>query len=487
MPALEFRGQHLAFLSDSTPEILVEGSLSSGKTTVAVWKELEAAKKYPGIWILITRWTDDAVKTLLKPAIEQLARIHGTELAWNNAENYYACPNGSRIFAFGLKTQSSDPLQKYSKIRGLPVSRILLDQAEQAPKDLAGELRFRLRPDIEARLKGILYPTQLTFLANPVNDTHWLAIEFPTNNKHKGRILYSLSLLDNAHVLPDTMVQSLLIDFPPEHPLHQTKILGQRGLTVIGDAVYDNLFDRSTHVKPVTAIGDKWIEAFDIGKHTPVWVLAQRTARGGMLFYGGVLAKGQSLDDFLSTVKRLRSEWCGIQSIRTCTAPPGEMTLRSGPRYTLLNLLRGQGFQPLYKDSGNAPDVQLALIEEISARLRRRVGPKEEAITINQDASKWLQMTPDGAIGEKPFLAFAFEGGYTWSEHTVSVANTELKQPREDDEYANAMRCVENLILNFCVGQKTDQERLQQRAEQKANTSRGLGFSVTNANSWLGS
>ncbi len=487
MSAISFKGQHLEFLTDSTPEILVEGSLSSGKTTVAVWKELEAAKKYPGIWILITRWTDDAVKTLLKPAIEQLARIHGTDLAWNNAENYYLCPNGSRIFAFGLKTQSSDPMQKYSKIRGLPVSRILLDQAEQAPKDLAGELRFRLRPDIEARLKGILYPTQLTFLANPVNTTHFLAIEFPTNNKHKGRKLYSLSLLDNAHVLPETMVQSLLTDYPPEHPLHATKIMGQRGLTIIGDAVYENLFDRSVHVKLLADGGDNWIEAFDIGKHTPVWVLAQRTTRGGLSLYGGLLAKGQSLDDFLSAVKLRRTEWCGERAvIKTCTAPPGETTMKAGPRYTLLNLLRAQKFEPRYKDSGNAPDVQLALIEEISARLRRRVGPKEEAITVNADPAKWLQIMPDGVIEEKPFLSFAFQGGYTWSEHTVSVSNTELRQPREDDEYSNAMRCVENLILNFCVGQKTDEEIQREKAALRQDR-QPSSIPMSRPDSWMSS
>lgn len=461
---LEFRGQHLAFLTDQTPEILVEGSLSSGKTTVAVWKELEAAKKHPGIWILITRWTDDAVKTLLKPAIEQLARIHGTELAWNNSENFYLCPNGSRIFAFGLKTQSSDPLQKYSKIRGLPVSRILLDQAEQAPKDLAGELRFRLRPDIEARLKGISYPTQLTYLANPVNDTHWLATEFPTSQKHKGRILYTLSLLDNAHVLPETMVQSLLTDYPPEHPLHATKILGLRGLTVIGDPVYENLFDRTVHVKPLSLLSDgTLVEAFEVGKHNPVWIIGRRTFHGGLALLGGILCKHQSLDDFIATVNRYRSDWFPGMTIKTCTSPMGETGAKSGNRYTLMNLLRAHKFAPRYRESGNAPDVQIALIEEISARLRRRVAAREEAITINADPTRWLQMPPDGTVDEKPFLTFAFEGGYTWDDHVVSVANKELRQPREDDEYSNAMRCVENIVLNFFVGQKTEEQQQEQR------------------------
>jgi hypothetical protein len=377
-------------------------------------------------------------------------------------------------------------LQKYAKIRGLPVSRILFDQAEQGPKDVVGELRFRLRPDIEARLKGIEYPRQLTFLANPVNDSHVLATDFPDSNKiQKNRKLYQFSLLDNAHVLPQEMVDSLLADYPPEHPLFNTRIMGQRGLTVIGDAVYENIFDRSVHMKPVGPNGPL-IEGFHIGTHNPVWIIGQRTFRGGLALLGGLISKRPSLDDFLSEVKHLRSEWFGASTIRTCTSPMGEIGVKSGNRYTLMNLLRAQKFKPVSKDFANAPDVQLALIEEISARLRRRVGPKEEAMTVNADPSRWLQMLPDGSVSEKPFLAFAFDGGYTWSEHTVSVSNKELRQPREDDEYSNAMHCIENIILNFCVGQKTDEERRETRNANRADDY-GQRQRYRDPESWLAS
>jgi hypothetical protein len=130
--------------------------------------------------------------------------------------------------------------------------------------------------------------------------------------------------------------------------------------------------------------------------------------------------------------------------------------------------------------------VQLALIEEISARLRRRVALKEEAIIINADPSHWLQMLPDGSVSEKSFLSFAFEGGYTWDEHTVSVSNKELRQPREDDEYANAMHCIENLVLNFCVGQKTDEERKEQRILARGQDYGDRGRSQ-DPQSWLAS
>ncbi len=231
--SIEFRGIHKAIVEDRSPERLIMGSLASGKSTVALWCELEALKNENGIWILLTRWTDDAVKTLLRPAFEQLARIHGTKYAWNNGENCYEMENGSRAFAFGLKTQSSDPLQRFSKIRGLPVSRIMFDQAEQSTGDTFAELRFRLRPDIEARLRGQAYRTQLTLVANPTNDEHSLSIEFPSPPKKiKGRTVFSLSIFDNQHNLPTEMVESLLQLYPPDHPLYSTRILGQRGLTV---------------------------------------------------------------------------------------------------------------------------------------------------------------------------------------------------------------------------------------------------------------
>src|SRR5262249_14593722 len=122
--ALEFRGQHLEFLHDTTTEIDLEGSLSSGKTVVCLWKELEMLRKHAGIWSLIARYTGDATDTLLRPQFEQLAEIHNTTLNWNAKENYYETLNGSRCFAFGLKTQSSKPEDRYARIRGLPVSRI---------------------------------------------------------------------------------------------------------------------------------------------------------------------------------------------------------------------------------------------------------------------------------------------------------------------------------------------------------------------------
>lgn len=460
--ALDFRGVHLEFLRDRSPEIDLEGSLSSGKTVVCLWKELEALRRHPGIWILIARYTGDATDTLLRPQFEQLARLHNTTLKWNADESAYDTLNGSRVFSFGLKTQSSRAEDRYGKIRGLPVSRIYVDQAEQLPGDLALELRARLRPDIEARVRGKVYPRQLTFSPNPCNEEHWLAKQFPESNTIKGRRYYALSLFDNAHNLPPDMIDTMLTAYPPEHPKHQTVILGRRGLNVIGDAVYENYFERARHVRaalPNTNL--PMLEAFEVGRHNPVWVVAQRSFYGGLTLLGGVLGRRMALEDFLPIVAEKRRAWFppDTWTFKTCTSPMGAKAKVKFGRYTLLRQLEAAGYRPEYRDGGNAPDVRLAVIEEVSSLLRRDQRNHEPAFSISDTADRWRSVSLDGTDKPMAFASFAFEGGYIWDEHTISVANKDVRQPHEDDQYANVMHAIEHLLLNFCVDEPSADER----------------------------
>src|SRR4029077_13487980 len=126
-----------------------------------------------------------------------------------------------------------DPEERYGKIRGLPVSRVYISQAEQLPEDIAAELRSRMRPDIEAQARGDRYRRQLTFDANPVDDDtgpsgHWLARQFPADNRLKGRRYFCLSLYSNKHNLEPGFIEQQEAIYPVEHPKHRTMILGQR-------------------------------------------------------------------------------------------------------------------------------------------------------------------------------------------------------------------------------------------------------------------
>ena len=483
---ITFSGIHAEIIADRSPERLVEGSLASGKTTAALWAEFDALRDHPGIWALWTRWTEDAVKSLLRPAIEQIARLRGVSLHWNSQESSYQLENGSRAFAFGLKTVSSDPLQAFSKIRGLPVSRIMFDQAEQGNGGIFSELRFRLRPDLEAKARGITFPTQLTLVANPVPDDHELAREFPPDNHIQGRKHFSLSLFSNSHNLPQTMIDALLQQYPPTHPLYATRIMGQRGLTITGTPIYENIYDRGLHVHDLSQPDDdtSFLEAIEFGKHNPVWVLAQRTYHGALRLLGGVMGKRMMLEDFLPVVLRCRKEWAPHARKFTlcCGSEPGMRV--DSTRYSLVRLLREAGFTPTFREDSNSHDTQLAMIELISSALRRRTSGREEALQVNGDESRWLLAFADGTKTERPFMSYAFEGGFVWSPHMVSVANKELRQPLADDEYANAMRCVENLMLNFVAGQRTDEDReMVRRATQSGFTYSEAPFQSPNA--WM--
>ncbi len=127
-------------------------------------------------------------------------------------------------------------------------------------------------------------------------------------------------------------------------------------------------------------------------------------------------------------------------------------------RFTLVRLLHSQGAHVQWRDTANAPDVRLAMIEDLASRLRKRVGGSEEAIGINSDPTHWLKVSREDTQ-PAPFLEHGFSGGYTWSEHFTSVAHKELREPHEDDWFANGQHCAEHLMLTFIAGRATDAER----------------------------
>lgn len=471
---------HQAIRTDwKTPEILIEGSLNCAKTTVCLDKEIDALLKYPGIPSLGFRWSDDAVKTKLRPAFEDILDIRGMDREWDNEKKRYEFPNGSLVYMFGLKAVSL--VEMFNKIRGLGVSRIFGDQVEEMARAVAGELRGRLRPDLKATMNQTRFPFQLTFVANPDDNDFWLSKEFPVENNIKGRKLYQLSIFDNKH-LPQESRDSLLRQFPPGHPKHQTMVLGQRGPNITGDAVYEGIYRKEIHQRALAYRNDAELyEAFEFGKHNPVWILAQPLYAGGLALLGGIMGEGLMMEDMLPIVKQKRLEWLGpTAAIKSCSGPMGDKSTATTARYTLLNKLRRAGIKLKSRENANAPDVRLAMIEEISGYLRRRNSRGDDQIGVNSNPDMWLRATSEG-VTPYPFLHFGFEGGAVWSEHFVSVSNKQVRVMREDDKFANAMHCVENLMLNFCVNKPTDEETEErQRRARESEASAPVGGTAWN-------
>lgn len=453
MPELEWSGndRYLEVKRDwKTPEILIEGSLNCAKTTLGLDKEIDALLKWPGIPILIFRWTEDALTTKLKPAFEELLSIRGLTADWDAKQKVYTFPNGSKAWMFGLKAVSA--IEMFNKIRGLGVCRILGDQVEEMDRAVAGDLRGRLRPNLTATMTGNRYPFQLTFIANCEDHDFWLSKEFPLDNRIVGRKVFSFSIFDNYH-LPQESRESLLRQYPPDHPKNLTMIMGQRGPSVVGDPVFEGVYNKELHHgKPIALRPDLPIyESFECGKHNPTWVFAQPIYGGGLAILGGIRGEEMLMDDFVSVVQDYRERWYdGHGLIKTCIAPMGE-TQSTATRANVTDILkRDLDVQPRCNPDGNAPDVRLAAIEHLGVLLRHRSPNGSESFLINTDETKFLIVNKEGPR-ESAFVHHALEAGYIWDDHFVSVSNKELRRPKEDDKFANAMHCIENIYLNFCM------------------------------------
>lgn len=446
-----FEGVHAQFLADDTPEIDLEGARSSGKTWAVCAKIIESCLKYPGIEWLASRYSGEETRNKLKPELAKMFARYDVATSWNSEDQCYDFPEregqSSKIFAYGLKTQNKEA--HFAKIRGLGIASVWVDQTEELPEDIALELRATMRQP------G--FPHQLIFSPNPPNEDHYLADQFPEDNLIAARKYYRVSLYDNVRNLDPKTIAALEQAYPPSHAKHKSLILGQRGPNVTGTPVYEGAFLRDVHVHPVRFDPNSaLLEAFDAGKHHPTWLVAQRSQFGGLNLLGGIIGKRLFLEDFLPLVSGYRQEWFDDASqIKTCCDPP--MSNEGGLRYTTADILREAELRPRWRENASAPDVRVSIIEHIGAMMRRRAGTGQ-AFNVNADESRWL-MASHAVVKRTKLFVDGCEGSYVWDPNYVSVGNKTVRQPRFDQWLDGWQRCMENLVLNFVVGQLSESEK----------------------------
>lgn len=475
---LDFRGVHEEIFHDRTPEIDAEGARMCGKTWLFSAKVLTAAKDHPGMWWLINRYSGTETDNQLRPVFRDVARQMDIPLEWKGEESAYWLPevNGrvSKVFAYGLKTQAKD--ERFAKVRGSGVGGLWNDQSEETPEDIGTEMRALIRQP------GV--PHQLLLSPNPPGEEHYLADQFPEGINDKLRRYYRLSLYDNKHNLSPDTIEKLERLYPPSHAKHKSLILGMRGPNITGKPVYEGVFDRALHLAPMMYTpGTVIYEGIFAGQHHPTWLIAQRSPYGALQLLGGIIGKRLFLEDFLPIIARYREEWFPDCQARLCCDPPPN--IGSASRYTTLSILRDAKLSPRFRENATAPDVRLSMIEYIAALMSRRVA-KGQAFVINSDPSRWLMASHSLDVPKHTKLFVdGLEGSYVWSPLYVSVGNKTLRQPNFDEWLEGFQRCLENIALNFCVGQKTEVEL--EAAQRKARES-GAGGNSSGGSplSWMG-
>jgi hypothetical protein len=436
---MRWRGLISDFLQDETPEIDLEGGLSSGKTTACLWKVFNSLHKHKGIHWWIGRYGDGETQTKVRPAFEQVCQMAGSIPQWDSKELCYVFANTSKCYSYGLK--SPDALSRYSKMRGMGVAGIYCDQTEELPEDFSLELRLRLRQ------QG--FPHQLIFSPNPTNVTHWLAQQFPEDNRNPRRKYYSVSIFDNAHNLPEALLASALDAYPESHAKYRSVIMGKRGMNVQGEPVYKGAFVRTAHEIPLEYDPRLALEmALDFGKHHPCAIFRQVSPLGQVRFLGGILGQNLYLDDFLDIVLTHRQQWFPHPiEYKECCDPAGAADTSHGTTGAL-KALRDKGIKPMYVPDSNSPAVRLAMVERMASQMRKRAADRSEAFVVNANSDRWLTISENTTVPDR-FLADGFEAGYVWDEHMVSVGNKQVRKPKKDGWYEHGQNCAEYLECNF--------------------------------------
>jgi hypothetical protein len=465
---MRWRGKQWDALQDATHALDIEGALRASKTTICLWKELNALVAHPGIHTMLARWTEDATQSILKPIWRTILSAAGLTVKWNPLEHYDELENGARAYIRGLKAQ--DQQTRYGKFRGLTLARAYIDQAEELPRDIYHELKARLSQ------KG--FPHQIVISPQAVDESHWIAKEFPADNALVNRRYIPLSVYDNAHNLDAETIRNLEETFPLGHPKRQTLLEGRRGMNVVGDPVYGGAFNRRLHERAL-AYNPKLPleEAIDFGKHHPCWVARQVDPFGAVLFVGGIQGEDLFLDDFMRVVTRYREEWFpGVTDLKTCCDPAGSHQSSMGLRQNGVEILRAH-YPPRhrihYVDNSNAPDVRLAMIEELARAMRQRT-PTGEGFGVDKD--RWRVVSSRRGTIEEKFFADALEAGYCWDDHTISVAHKPQRQAKKDGWYEHGANCAEYLQLNF-----SPRRKLPTPSAPPASGPRSLG-----SDSWMG-
>lgn len=452
-PTLKFRGIYQTILDDQSREILIEGARMCAKTYTACAKVWQSCIDHPGIWWLICRYSGTETDNQLRPIFADICRRMGVAPKWDSEESCYLFPevNGhvSKVFAYGLKSQSKD--ERFAKVRGSGVAGLFNDQHEETPEDISTEMRALIRqPD---------YPHQLLLAANPFPEDSYLADQFPEDRDLPGRKRYELSLYDNAHNLSREDIENLERTFPVTHAKYKSLILGKRGTNATGIPVYRDAFDRAFHFVPCTYEDSRPVlEAFQYGQHHPTWLAAQRSYKGGLKILGAVMGKFMMLDEFLERIAVYRKEWFPDAVFQTCADPPPQLGTF---RYTNLDVLRRANYVPVYRENGNAPDVQESMIQGLSTLMRTRKGG--EIFSVSDNPNGFVMISKDITKLHK-FVIDGIESEYVWDPNYVSVSNKKTRHPKENEWVNGAQRCIENIWLNFCAYTPSDYDR--DRAEE---------------------
>jgi hypothetical protein len=430
-----------------------EGAVRAGKTTAPASKACDYAIEYPGIHMGAARWKDTDLWAQVVPAWRDMVRRYGLQTQWHPDEQYdEILPYGSRMYLRALHT--SELGSRYSKLAGLTLAVLWIDQPEEVPEDVIDAY-------VPARLSQPNYPHEVWLTPNPVDETdHWLARWFSTDaSKRKPHHhLIQTSLYDNVAGVGEQYIRDMEAKYPAGHPLRRRFIDGRRGLSVVGTPVYGGDFNRHLHVDDSIRFDPNLplIEAWDFGHHHPA-VLWSQFQRGSWHVLGEVMGHDQFIEEFAPWVVQQRAAlFPELQELWACCDPAGARLDSQGINNTAVTVLNAHQIFPRWVDGSNSPTYRDAAIQKIAASLGKLQGGLP-MVRVHPRCRVFI----DG-----------LEAGYIWDERSIANSvSPNTRRPRKDGTYDHLQNCAEYTWLNYGPAALTPQEakREAERQERRMN------------------
>lgn len=453
--------QSEALLSQA-PFLDIEGGIRAGKTTPLMAKVGTLVIEWLGIHCFLGRWTEDAMDGQLRPAWVDYARKCGIHMEWNNDESYYEIlgtrggpeNSNSRVYMKGLRT--SEESAKYQKLRGLNLSFIGLDQAEEVPYDYFQEL--------VGRMSQVGYPKQFWVVPQPVPRHHWIDREFPVDNRKSTHHYIRTNCYDNRHVLGDDYIKLLEDTYPEGSAERRTLLEGRRGLTMQGDAVYKGYFKRDRHERMVDMNPNLPLyQSIDFGHHHPCISWHQFHPVGRWVVLGAVMGKDMFLEDFIPAALQVRREWFGEpMTVQTTGDPAGLAASSQGVSVRVTDILSEFGIDLSATTGANSPELRYQAIQTSAQYMRRIALDGEPAFIV---CPRQVELSAAGA-DPSGFLIDGFEAGYIWDTRLVQGKGRTLRTPKKDGYYDHFQNTHEYIALAFSPAQPTQDDVA--RAERAA-------------------
>jgi hypothetical protein len=429
--------QGRALNDDTTRYLDLEGAIRSGKTTLALHKVAKWVTDNPGAHVLITRWQETDFNAQIKPRWREIATQVGLSLKWHADEQYDELPNGSRVYLRHLK--AGEQTSRYSKFRGLTLSMIYLDQAEEAPEDVFLELKGRLsQPG---------FPQQMLLTPNPPGLTHWLALQFPEDNSRPDHRYIRITVDDNVMHIGQAYCDNLKRDYAAVPSLYRRLIEGRRGLAIVGEPVYKGSFSRARNVReglrPISGLSI--YEGWDFGhKHPAVSWWQYVRGEAVWLCLGEKMGHNVFLEDFAPEVLVERAQrFPGTWDFQSCADPSGFAENNHGARIRAVDILSQNGINPM--PSSNHLLARDAAIQLAAGFMGRGKVLIDDSCTI---------------------LIDGFEAGYVWDDEkgrSATLSHPNVRRPMKDGYYDHLQNTWEYIQITFGAAHPTLR---QQHAEE---------------------